>query len=298
MDFDQNRQPLFLIWTGVSPAVKVLLGLHILVYVLQLVIGTAFTGAIALGTESLSEGRLWTMLSYMFGHGDLVFHFLFNLLLLMVLGSVLEREVGPKAFLAIYLLAGFLGGVVHLLFGGEAIVGSTGAIAGVVVALVALRPFDFLQIGMLPPMRVWFFGLWFAVVDLMYFLLDVSFQSSLVAYEVHLVGALTGLAFVLYYYRPSWAVSFFGWKGGRNEEDEEALMDYLDWQAQNFDSAHETQPGTGEVPGDSPPAHAGSPSEAEVNAVLDKLSKVGLANLSERERRVLEKAAEAKNQSP
>lgn len=96
-----------------TPVVKNLLIINIVVYVLQFLLsGIDFTGKISLykiGSENFAPYQFFT---YMFAHGGL-FHILFNMLGLVFLGPLLESFWGSKRFLTFYLITGLGAGIIY-----------------------------------------------------------------------------------------------------------------------------------------------------------------------------------------
>lgn len=84
----------------------------------------------------------WRMLTSVFVHStDLIFHVLLNMYMLFIFGPILEGMLGRSRFLALYLLCG-LGGSLGVLFLSDpqvAVVGASGAIFGLVGALLVIQ---------------------------------------------------------------------------------------------------------------------------------------------------------------
>ncbi len=83
-----------------------------------------------------------TLVTYQFFHADLG-HVLGNMLFLWVFGDDIERALGRGRYLIFYLLCGAVGGLVFVANDPHSkieLIGASGAIAGVVIAYVMLRP--------------------------------------------------------------------------------------------------------------------------------------------------------------
>ncbi|MFC4334887.1 rhomboid family intramembrane serine protease [Salininema proteolyticum] len=79
---------------------------------------------------SVSFGGYYRFLSSMFLHYGLV-HLAFNMIVLWIIGRVLEKDLGPARFLAVYFLSGIAGGVLTYYFApGSLTAGASGAIFG------------------------------------------------------------------------------------------------------------------------------------------------------------------------
>lgn len=96
-----------------TPVVKNILIINIIVYLLQSLLGSMdLTGILALwkiGAENYAPYQYFT---YMFAHGGL-WHIAFNMLGLVFLGPVLEHFWGPKKFLIFYLVTGLGAGFIY-----------------------------------------------------------------------------------------------------------------------------------------------------------------------------------------
>lgn len=151
----------------------------------------AFTGHMA--------ARGWvpafaTIVTYQFFHADIA-HLVGNMVFLWVFGDDVERAIGRWRFLAFYLLCGVVGGLVFIaidLQAGIELIGASGAIAGLVVAYVMLRPCAKITVLLgIIPLRIsayWVVGL-FVLTQL--WNLGASSKSE-VAYWCHFGGMLGG----------------------------------------------------------------------------------------------------------
>ena len=122
-----------------------LTGLIFLFFILQL--AAPFLTELLLLSPAVWKGQYWRFFTSIFLHGDIV-HLLYNSFALAFFGSILERISGHKNFLAIFFITGILANVFSVIFY-PASLGASGAIFGVIGALVVMRP-------LLP---IWAFGL-------------------------------------------------------------------------------------------------------------------------------------------
>lgn len=103
--------------------------------------GVAASGALAPAGEIAIPER-FTLLSYMFFHGDIL-HLAGNMLFLWVFGDNVEDALGHFRFLIFYLACGVAGGLAHTLMlptSGMPLIGASGAVAGVIAAYLMLHP--------------------------------------------------------------------------------------------------------------------------------------------------------------
>jgi membrane associated rhomboid family serine protease len=85
-----------------------------------------------------SEFNFFKLFSSMFVHGDF-FHLLFNMLFLWLVGCNIEDDWGWRVFLGLYLVSGFVAGIVYAMVFSKStvpLIGASGAIAGVMGAFM------------------------------------------------------------------------------------------------------------------------------------------------------------------
>jgi membrane associated rhomboid family serine protease len=135
-----------------------------------------------------------TTVTYQFFHADLG-HILGNMVFLWVFGDDIERALGRLTYLAFYLLCGIIGGLVFALTVPQSkieLIGASGAIAGVVVAYIMLRPCAKVTVLLgIIPLRIsayWVIGLF---VITQFWNLGSASKSD-VAYWCHVGGMLAG----------------------------------------------------------------------------------------------------------
>ena len=100
--------------------------------------------------------RPWTVVTYMFLHGDLM-HLLFNMLALFFFGPRVEDRILSRQFAILYFLSGIAGALLSVIFSpGSPIIGASGGVFGVMLAFAWFWPHEQILIwGVLPvPARV------------------------------------------------------------------------------------------------------------------------------------------------
>lgn len=203
MKLQPHRDP----WLPDAPVVRSLILLNTLVWLAGLV-GDVF-GHPAWSTEGLrlqfglfpelvfAESMLWTPFTYMFLHGNTT-HLVVNMLGLYLLGPDLERAFRRGPFLLLYLFSGLLGGIGYVVVSyvllGQLFpcVGASGAISGLLGAIVALYPRRvYVMLPLMIPLRASTLAVLMLSTHL--FFLFTPFGGQ-VAYDVHLFGGLSGYA--------------------------------------------------------------------------------------------------------
>jgi hypothetical protein len=105
-----------------------------------------FTDAFLLD-DKVFDGEYWRYLTAIFLHGGIT-HLIYNLFGLLFFGFALEKLVGSRRFLIVFLGTGILANIVSVNFYDSSL-GASGAIYGMLGVLTVAKPF----------MMVWAFGL-------------------------------------------------------------------------------------------------------------------------------------------
>ncbi len=133
---------------GAAYATKVLIGLNVLMFVLQVM---SAGGSAARGVEGriaqdgwligfeIANGEWWRIVTSAFLHGG-VFHLGINMLSLWILGSLFEPYVGPLRFSVVYVAAVVCGSFgATLLTPNSPTVGASGGVFGLMAAMLVLQ---------------------------------------------------------------------------------------------------------------------------------------------------------------
>lgn len=164
-----------------------------------------FGGHANFSGEALPVPEVYTLLTYMFFHGDPL-HIAGNMLFLWVFGDNVEDACGHARFLFLYLACGVIGGLTHVAFqaGSDApLIGASAAVAGIISAYLVLHPRVRVWVlaFKLIPMRipaVWLLGAWIAMQIAMVLLP----QTGPVAWWAHIGGIVAGAVLVVALRRP------------------------------------------------------------------------------------------------
>lgn len=147
--------------------------------------------------EKIRQGEFWRLFSPALLHGDL-FHLIFNMLWLLVVGKQMEQKMGPLRYLFFILIAGIFSNTAQYLMGGSNFIGFSGVLCAMIVFVwirqrhaawenyhIASSSFLFIAL---------FIGLLFLVQVFSFFLEGyngTSFAPS-IANTAHLSGAFIG----------------------------------------------------------------------------------------------------------
>jgi membrane associated rhomboid family serine protease len=146
--------------------------------------------------------QAWRWITSMFLHAS-ASHLFFNMIGLYFFGKILEEEVKKEWYLAIYFLAGVLGNFVFMFTSQNPVVGASGAIFGVMGAVMLLKPTKKINLYVVPlPLGV--VALAFALVETMVVYFEPALAPDNVAHMAHVAGLVTGAIFA-YFYNPKQA---------------------------------------------------------------------------------------------
>lgn len=130
------------------------------------------------------------LFTYMFLHGSWM-HLIVNSIALWGAGVVVEREIGSAKYILVYLFSGVVAGLVHSylhMSSSIPIVGSSGAIFGVIALLFLLMPFK-ITFALIVPLPSVLVGIMLSAVEF-----SAAWFSSDggVAHDAHLAGFVFG----------------------------------------------------------------------------------------------------------
>lgn len=224
--------------------------------------------------------EFWRFVTFQFLHANLM-HILMNMLGLYIFGGMVESYLGPRKYLAFYLVCGIFGGLMYLLLtlGGwlapnfplflisdprTPLVGASAGVFGIIMACAKIAPHMQVQLLFPPvPMRLRTMAFLYVGIAVATILFDGKNAGGEAA---HLGGAIAGAFFI------------------RNSH---LLRDF-------FDVLRDSRR---EQPGRARPSHQPKPDlshDQEVDRILAKVQDKGIHSLSDRERRILARDTEEK----
>jgi membrane associated rhomboid family serine protease len=227
--------------------------------------------------------EFWRLLGFQFLHVNMG-HLFFNMLGLYFFGSLVESALGSKRYLAFYLLCGICGALLYMLLnvGGIAVsammakptvipgllfnapytplMGASAGVFGVLMAGAYLRPNDTVLLFFILPMRLATLAYGLVV----FALVTVFTQGNNAGGEAaHIGGAIAGFYFIRH---PHHLHGFFD------------IIGRADPTSHHYRGKRKAGPGVTDA--------------GEVDRILDKIRRKGMASLSRSERRALGQASE------
>lgn len=181
------------------PVTYLLLIALFVVFLIQIVssaVGFPFTESMVLSPTKILQGeQLWGLFTNIFLHGGTL-HIFFNSWALFMFGLALEGIIGSKNFLKLFLICGLFASVfyvltsVFILDSGTSALGASGAIFGVIGAMIALRPHTKVMLIFPPiPMELWMLGVLFVIIAIFWFGIG---GGTGIAENAHLGGLIMG----------------------------------------------------------------------------------------------------------
>lgn len=222
--------------------------------------------------------RPWTLITYMFLHGDMM-HLLFNMVGLFFFGPRLESRLGGKGFLWLYFLAGIGGAFLTFIFDRNVLmIGASGAVYGIVAGFAYLWPKERIYIWGVLPVEAWLLAM---------FAVGASLWSGItgggnIAHFAHLGGLAFGYGYVRWKTVET-ALRKKQWREGKlaDKNTGPAKRPRAPRRAQSHRWENMSTAGLHKL------------NREEVDALLDKISAEGVESLSESERDFLDRMSQS-----
>lgn len=253
---------------------KLLIIINVAAFVLQLFSNGFIERWFVMDTTAVLSGQVWRLLSYGFLHDQLsLFHIIFNMLFLWWFGPRLESMYGSREFVVFYLTSIVIAAVAYLgidLVTGDPkpMLGASGGVMAVITLYACHFPRQVIYLMFVIPVELRWMVLLYAALDLHPLILELQGKGTAnnVAHAAH----LGGMAFGYLYFKQNlqlgsflngmtkwWKVKRSGFKVVSDRDDVKT-----DRRTQKL--------------------------EAEMDALLAKISRDGESSLSRSERRTLE----------
>jgi membrane associated rhomboid family serine protease len=256
---------------------------------------------------ALAQGEVWTLITYMFVHQNLL-HLGVNLLGIWYFGQRVQALLGARSFVLIYVLAGLVGAALQMatsayLKGQPSvpIIGASGCASGLMLAFATLLPAEPMAVAIyfIIPLNVTAraLALGFVTIELCLGILSLIWPASLqltgmklgeTAYFAHLGGALLGWYYIkLMGYGQSPMTYEKLWRDKiqqrPNKPREVARVRHQRAMPEMDEMAVRRQ--------HQAPGGRALPMMSDVDDILEKISTQGLSSLTEEERKLLDHAS-------
>jgi membrane associated rhomboid family serine protease len=208
--------------------------------------------------------RPWTPITYMFVHAGFM-HILFNMVGLFFFGPRLEARLGGRRFLGLYFTSGLMGAAASVMTPYATIVGASGAIVGVLYGFARYWPRERVYIWGVLPVEVWLLVAFYTGLSLY----GALTRGGGVAHFAHLGGFLGGFLYLMLTEATSAAARFRA-RAAPLPKRPADVQDLGRWRAIRGEELHPLN-------------------REELNRILDKISRSGLASLTPDERAFLDR---------
>lgn len=269
-----------------TEAVKYLLIINIGIFIIQnFAPMLGFEKTLGLGLQPYDINHkfaIWQFVTYMFLHGG-VLHLLFNMLVLWLIGSEVEKYWGSATFLKYFFLTGIGGGLCFYIFNLNAgpslgTVGASGALYGLLVAFAIMFPDRYitLLLFLILPISIRARYLVLFLVGMALFL-ELTGSSDGVAHLAHLGGAAFGFVYM------RWDFIFGQFKKYNLERQRKAWIseqERLSAKSRREQEQREKRQAEKKI------------RQEEIDILLDKINEIGYDNLTEKEKQRLREASQ------
>ncbi len=140
-----RRAPGIALATGSAPITRALIAINVAIYLLGAAQGGGFNNPggsvyakLWLDAPQLHHGGWWRLITTMFLHAG-VLHIAFNMFALWVIGTPVEQYLGRARFIGLYFVSGLAGSAGALLQTPGVTVGASGAIFGILGAMLIIE---------------------------------------------------------------------------------------------------------------------------------------------------------------
>ncbi|MCX6351666.1 MAG: rhomboid family intramembrane serine protease [Bacteroidetes bacterium] len=242
------------------------------------------TGILSLpSSPKLFLYKPWTIITYQFMHSG-IGHIFFNMLIFNFAGKIMREYLGDKKLLATYILGGIAGGVLYILsysifpmFNGQQadMVGASACIMAVLAAIGTLLPRYTVFIIIIGPVQLVYIVIFLLAIDL----LSITASNS-GGHIAHIGGMAWGFIYIKSLQNGrdlgAWLTGLIDRAKVAFKPKSKLKMSYVNDGYPRRDSSKKSS------------SHV---SQAEIDAVLDKIAKSGYSSLSSREKEVLKRAS-------
>ena len=220
----------------------------------------------------------WTLITYMFAHGNF-WHIFLNMLVLFFFGPPLEQRWGSSEFLKYYFLCGLGGAALSFIFAPMSpIIGASAAVYGIMLAFAMFWPDSPIYIWGILPVKAKYLVMFMAAVSIMSMFGNSGGDN--IAHAAHLGGFAAGFIYLR-----------LGAPGGGLG----GLRKMMNRRKLKVVTRDDTSRAAEPARPSSTPRRRGSGEEEklldELDRVLEKISTQGMSSLTPQERKLLDEVS-------
>ncbi len=168
--------------------------------------GNFFVEQFLVSSEHLKMGRFWTLITSAFSH-NMLWHLVFNMMVLHSFGSFLERFLGKKRFLIFYLCAAAFSSLTHclatafILNNDTPALGASGALAGLLLLFALIFPKHKILLFGIIPIPAIIAAVILIGFDIFGLIAQEHGEWLPIGHGAHLGGSLFGALYYVFYLR-------------------------------------------------------------------------------------------------
>lgn len=177
------------------------IGIILVVYLIQLITISIFGINVHNSIFVLNADRIefiWTWITSIFAHDtSSIFHLLGNAIVLLFFGPLLEKIIGSKSFLKLFLVSGVIAGLSQVLtalaLGSTTVgvIGASGSILCILGVLTVYKPDMSVYLYFMIPVPLWLITVGYVIFSLA----GILSIGTGIAHTAHLSGLLIGLIY-------------------------------------------------------------------------------------------------------
>ena len=226
----------------------------------------------------------WTLITYFFTH-ERFFHILFNMLFFYWFGKIIYEYLGNNKLLILYILGGIIGGLLFILIynlipfyndrvDSSILIGASAGVFAVVVGAATFMPNYTVFLLFLGPVRIKFIAIFYVLLS--FFNIDGANAGGELS---HLGGALIGFLYIQQLQKGN----DFG----------KPIISIIDWikdlfkPSSNIKVSYKKAKSSTEKSGGAKTPSTEKINQAEIDAILDKISQGGYESLTKEEKQKL-----------
>ena len=259
-----------------SVIVRIIIANAVMFILTLMPIGRLVTVYLALTPKLvLTRGYAWQMVTYMFLHADF-WHITLNMFVIWMFGRTLEQIWGGKRFLKFYLACGLGGALFSFLFAyNTPVIGASAASYGILLAFAVMFPNQRLLLWFVIPVKARNLAIGLAILSLV---MGIRGGGN-IAHFAHLGGMAAALIMLRGEYQFRRLHNFISSKFSK-------MPVKISFDGDKQDGGRPE-----------PPAGGQESDMDKIDSILDTISDKGYENLSETERRILERYSEQERDS-
>lgn len=139
-----------------------------------------------------NDFELYQIVTSLFTHNS-VLHFLFNIIIILVIGTKLEQKIGSNKLALGFFLIGILSNVLWTLYSNDPVSGMSGSIYGLLVMFVITHREYKTHLVFLPKFK--FSIVYILLLTFLLELILMFFSDLKIAHSMHLTGMIIGAAY-------------------------------------------------------------------------------------------------------